>query len=410
MYNMNKQNPTITTVRKMLTAPLFLVAIIGYSAYGLFQFIGAFAGSSISDNLIYKLMRMQGVYGLNSLYYNIYGMGYNFIKVVTTLIGIIPVLLIITGMWMLFVSVKTSKENTIGTAGLTMIRVIVIIRLVALCISVILLEIGFLFLMKYANPTIMFVVMILVLGIASVGIIYYVKLSATIQTMKITIFTGVPNNGISQYLIVICYIMGGVSALMALVALATLSLFGLLSNAGLATSNIVFAIYLSKYRINMDCLIQNPNVVLIQQKQAQYQNQNQQAPQYQRPQPQNIETTLLDYYNETSVLSGQMVSEGQMKLIRWTRQKTGEIFCINKDLFWIGKVAEAVDYCITDNTAISRRHVLVSFKEGSCFIRDNHSTNRVFLNGRVLPPDTDIKVSDGDRVRLADEEFIVNIE
>ena len=176
MYNMNKQNPTITTVRKMLTAPLFLVAIIGYSAYGLFQFIGAFAGSSISDNLIYKLMRMQGVYGLNSLYYNIYGMGYNFIKVVTTLIGIIPVLLIITGMWMLFVSVKTSKENTIGTAGLTMIRVIVIIRLVALCISVILLEIGFLFLMKYANPTIMFVVMILVLGIASVGIIYYVKL------------------------------------------------------------------------------------------------------------------------------------------------------------------------------------------------------------------------------------------
>ena len=118
---------------------------------------------------------------------------------------------------------------------------------------------------------------------------------------------------------------------------------------------------------------------------------------------------MLPYYNETSVLSGQFMSGGQMKLVRMTRQKTGETICISKLSFWIGKDAANVDYCITDNTAVSRRHALVTIQNNNCYVRDNHSTNRVFLNGQMIQPDTDTLLSDGDRVRMGDEEFVVSI-
>ena len=121
------------------------------------------------------------------------------------------------------------------------------------------------------------------------------------------------------------------------------------------------------------------------------------------------ETTILPYYNETSVLSGQFMDEGKMKLMRMTRQKTGETFCISKPIFWIGKDAANVDYCITDNTAVSRRHALVTIQNGRCYIRDNHSTNRLFINGQAIQQDVDTLLSDGDRIRMGDEEFIVSI-
>lgn len=98
-----------------------------------------------------------------------------------------------------------------------------------------------------------------------------------------------------------------------------------------------------------------------------------------------------------------------MQLVRMTRQKTGETICISKPSFWIGKDAANVDYCITDNTAVSRRHALVTIQGSQCYIRDNHSTNRVFLNGQAIQPEADILLSDGDRVRMGDEEFVVSI-
>ena len=100
---------------------------------------------------------------------------------------------------------------------------------------------------------------------------------------------------------------------------------------------------------------------------------------------------------------------GQMKLVRMTRQKTGETLCISKPSFWIGKDSANVDYCIKDNSAISRRHVLVTIQNGQCYVRDNHSTNHTFVNGQVIAPETDTLILDGDRVCLGDEEFVVSI-
>ena len=99
-----------------------------------------------------------------------------------------------------------------------------------------------------------------------------------------------------------------------------------------------------------------------------------------------------------------------MQLVRMTRQKTGETFCISKPSFWIGKDPANVDYCIKDNNAVSRRHVLVTIQNSNCYVRDNHSTNRTYINGQAVQTDTDTLVSNGDRVSLGDEEFVVSIE
>lgn len=115
------------------------------------------------------------------------------------------------------------------------------------------------------------------------------------------------------------------------------------------------------------------------------------------------------YYNETSVLSGLLVNNGQTQLVRMTRRRTGETFCISKPSFWIGKDAASVDYCITGNTAVSRRHALVIIQNGNCYIRDNRSTNKVFVNGQMIQPDVDTLLVDGDRVSMGDEEFAVSI-
>ena len=137
-----------------------------------------------------------------------------------------------------------------------------------------------------------------------------------------------------------------------------------------------------------------------------------QAPQQEAVQQQGAsygETEVLPYYNETTVLSGQMVNNGALQLVHLIRQRTGESICINKAEFWLGKDAGNVDYCITDNTAISRRHALITIRNNECYIMDNHSTNRVFVNGRVLEAGVDTPLANGDRIRMGDEEFTVSI-
>lgn len=456
MYDQSGQNTVMRTMKKMLTSPLFLVGAIGYSVYCLFELLSEIAGGSAISNLLYNLDSLSG-YSMDYGYMQAYLSAYNGARVVTALVLSIPVVLIVTGMWLMFASAKSNSQPGISVTGLSMIRVIVIIQLVFACLGAALLEIICIFVMAGAGSFIsyynvgysvggaMIFFMIVIAAVSAFGIIYYLKLGKTINTMKETIMSGIPNSQISKYVEIFCYVAGGVAVISALMSLAGMSLYGFLSKAGLATANIAFAIFQMKYRGNMERLmVQNPvgdnGIMNIQGQQPVPPYQGAAQPVYQEPVRQTYQepaqpayqepvqpsrlvyqnpvqssagqedgTTVLQYYNETSVLSGQFMSDGRMQLVRMTRQKTGETICISKPSFWIGKDAANVDYCITDNSAISRRHALVTIQNGGCYVRDNHSTNRVFINGQVMTPDVDTPVSDGDRVRLGDEEFIVNI-
>ena len=61
------------------------------------------------------------------------------------------------------------------------------------------------------------------------------------------------------------------------------------------------------------------------------------------------------------------------------RKKNNERITITKAVFKIGKERRKVDYCISDNTNISRSHADVVFKDGQFFIIDNNACERLIF-------------------------------
>ena len=120
----------------------------------------------------------------------------------------------------------------------------------------------------------------------------------------------------------------------------------------------------------------------------------------------NDETMILgqsDELNETTLLSGEAGSEFVYPVLK--RVRDNEVIKINKALFRIGKDRTQCDYCITDNNAVSRRHLDIIFRNGRYYVLDNKSTNKSYLNGKVLPVGEEIEIEDGSILKLADEEF-----
>ena len=445
MYTTHGQNGAISIIRKMSVSVLFLVGAIGYSVYVLFGLVGSLAGRSGVTDLMDQIMSMSG--GYSSLDYSavraVSGM-FNGITVFSMLMSMLPAMVIVAGIWLIFAAAKRNMLPGTASVGLTMARVIAIIQLVLACIGAVLLEILCIVLLSAVNSVsgyygstgsanaVLVFIMILFAGVSAVQIIYYLKLNKMIVNIKDTLLTGQPDDNISLYVEILCYINGGIAVIGALMSLADVEVLNFFANAGMATADICFAIMIRQYRSKMQLLIHNPQQFYqemqmaeqrAQQAQQQrgaqqpYQGQQQWAQQpYQAPQQaQNPsgsgygETSELPYRNETMVLGGQMVNNGVLQSVRLIRQKTGETIYINKSSFWFGKDAGNVDYCLTDNAAISRRHALITIRNNECFIQDNHSTNRTFLNGHVLEAGVDTALSDGDRVRMGDEEFTVNI-
>lgn len=445
MYTTNGQNGAISIIRKMSVSVLFLVGAIGYSVYVLFGLVGSLAGRSGVTDLMDQIMSMSG--GYSSLDYSavraVSGM-FNGITVFSMLMSMLPAMVIVAGIWLIFAAAKRNMLPGTASVGLAMARVIAIIQLVLACIGAVLLEILCIVLLSAVNSVsgyygstgsanaVLVFIMILFAGVSAVQIIYYLKLNKMIVNIKDTLLTGQPDDNISLYVEILCYINGGIAVIGALMSLADVEVLNFFANAGMATADICFAIMIRQYRSKMQLLIHNPQQFYqemqmaeqrAQQAQQQrgaqqpYQGQQQWAQQpYQAPQQaQNPsgsgygETSELPYRNETMVLGGQMVNNGVLQSVRLIRQKTGETIYINKSSFWFGKDAGNVDYCLTDNAAISRRHALITIRNNECFIQDNHSTNHTFLNGHILEAGVDTPLTDGGRVRMGDEEFTVSI-
>ena len=467
MYTQNGQNgqgTAVSIIQAIAVSVLFLVAAIGYSVYVLFELLSGFSGGSGIMDIMNSAMQMSG--GYSSMDYGAVQALSGFMggmTMFTTLITLLPAMVITAGIWLAFAAAKRNVLPGLASTGLTMVRIVVIVQLVFACIGLALVELICILVMVGVNTAasyygsggpatgIMILIMLVFAAVSAVQIIYYLKLSGTIKRMKTALITGQPDAQVSLYVEILCYINGALTVFGALGSLVSFSIFGFLADAGLATANICFAMLLRKYRNNMELLIRNPRQAYenlqrmaedrqVQQPEAapqqwapqpqqaetapqQWAQQPQQAdaaPQQWAQQPQQAEavpqqetaygeTEILPYYNETTVLSGQLVNNGMIQVVHLIRQKTGENICINKTQFWIGKDAGNVDYCITDNTAVSRRHALITIRNNECYILDNHSTNRVFVNGRVLEAGVDTPIANGDRIRMGDEEFTVSI-
>ena len=87
------------------------------------------------------------------------------------------------------------------------------------------------------------------------------------------------------------------------------------------------------------------------------------------------------------------------------RKKTGEKIELKKRVFTIGKERSKVDYCINDNTSVSRVHAKFVVKQDGCYIVDQQSTNGTIVNGMKIGPLQETKLGDRDTVKLSDEIF-----
>lgn len=91
------------------------------------------------------------------------------------------------------------------------------------------------------------------------------------------------------------------------------------------------------------------------------------------------------------------------------RKKTGESIMITGPGFTIGKERRRVNYCISDNTSISRCHAQIVRKGNQYFIADMNSTNFTFVNEKKVASGQEVSLNTNDVVRLADEEFEIHL-
>lgn len=87
------------------------------------------------------------------------------------------------------------------------------------------------------------------------------------------------------------------------------------------------------------------------------------------------------------------------------RINTEEHIDINKMVFVLGKSRTDADYSINNN-AVSRKHAQIIIKNKKCVIVDLNSKNKTYVNECPIPFGKEIEIFSGDRLRLANEEFL----
>ena len=111
-----------------------------------------------------------------------------------------------------------------------------------------------------------------------------------------------------------------------------------------------------------------------------------------------------DGYGEDTVVIGEsMAASAIQPYLR--RSSNNEKILLDKPIFRIGKERSYVDYCISGNPTISRSHADIIGRNGQFFIVDNNSTNHTYVNGEMIPSNTEIPLSHGTKIRLSNEDF-----
>ena len=87
------------------------------------------------------------------------------------------------------------------------------------------------------------------------------------------------------------------------------------------------------------------------------------------------------------------------------REKSDKIFRLEKDETKIGRSRTMTDCCISGNSAVGRLHAVIVKKDNEYYLSDNNSTNKTFLNSKELIPEKAYLLKNGDRIRLANENF-----
>ncbi len=90
-------------------------------------------------------------------------------------------------------------------------------------------------------------------------------------------------------------------------------------------------------------------------------------------------------------------------------EKTGEQIQITEGELKMGRSSVKSDYVIQGNSGIGRLHAKIVRRGDECFVVDCNSLNKTYLNGKMLEPEQEYALADGDMVRLLNEDFTLHI-
>ena len=99
------------------------------------------------------------------------------------------------------------------------------------------------------------------------------------------------------------------------------------------------------------------------------------------------------------------VSAAKPKGMQLTRLRTKERVSFPGEVVRIGRSSQNA-YCITGNASIGRSHAALVRRGNDCYLKDLGSVNGTSVNGRRLSGNQACRLQSGDRIQLADEEFV----
>jgi len=123
------------------------------------------------------------------------------------------------------------------------------------------------------------------------------------------------------------------------------------------------------------------------------------APAYTAPMGAGETTVLGGDAGETTILN-RSANGGNL-----IRKRTNETITINAERFIIGRERKTANYCIADNSSISRSHVTLTVKNGTTYLTDMNAANGTYVNGVKVLPNQEVALKAGDKIKLSDEEF-----
>ncbi len=122
------------------------------------------------------------------------------------------------------------------------------------------------------------------------------------------------------------------------------------------------------------------------------------------------ETTVLNgRIGETTVLMQPIYQGPKTPPPHLLRSKNNEKIYIDKSVFRIGAEKNAVDYCITDNIVVSRTHASVISRDSRYYIVDMNSTNHTYVDGKMIPSNSEVELIHGTKVTFANEDYTFKV-
>ena len=261
--------PSAIRILKALgTSPLFLVGVIAFTLNLFMTFINSFSGAS---NIVATIYRIASALDLEYMLADVLEDLYRFAatgNVLGTLVGMMPGIIIAIGLWMTYGACASKAPKKLGTAGLTMIKVLTIINLVFVCLALVigelLLFVGLIAALDSFAGTegamVIGVIMIFVLLCMVLSIVYYAKVIKSLNAAKNTAITGRPFANASIFVGVLCFISAVCSIIgiipttvTAAAGFAPIGVFfaNLITTICSATMSICFGALIFKYRSQM---------------------------------------------------------------------------------------------------------------------------------------------------------------